>query len=116
MYRWLEQFELKHAEFERVIRSFDYSVKAWTSAANSQSPDQIAVGMTEVANRHASVYQALAVTARNLYEKCADPILRGVDEQTRTSFFWERASCFRAEVLEPLTVLVHAFFFFACFH
>ena len=53
--RWLEEYEMKHMEFRRCIKSFDKMYSAWESiAAECDNP-----GYRSFAKRQANVYLRL---------------------------------------------------------
>jgi hypothetical protein len=64
MMRWLEEYELKHVEFQRCIESFRFMRVAWaTLAAKSPEP-----GRAAFANRQSSVYRELQFDAEHLFK------------------------------------------------
>ncbi|THU94988.1 hypothetical protein K435DRAFT_859998 [Dendrothele bispora CBS 962.96] len=69
MYRWMEQFEIKHAEFARVISHFRTMSSTWNSLAEShESP-----GHTAYAKRHAMMYMDLAEDAELRFKRVGHP-------------------------------------------
>ena len=61
----MEEFELKHVEFARCIRSFDYTKDAWeTLSAKCVRP-----GYGEFARRQADFYKKLHTDVQLLFEK-----------------------------------------------
>ncbi|THU92548.1 hypothetical protein K435DRAFT_800385 [Dendrothele bispora CBS 962.96] len=69
MYRWMEQFEIKHAEFARVISHFRTMSSTWNSLAEShESP-----GHTAYAKRHAMMYKDLTEDAELRFKRVGHP-------------------------------------------
>lgn len=66
MYRWLEHFESKHAEFERCIASFRKMESVWeTLAERGATP-----GHTAYAYKQHSVFHTLRTDAEKNYKAC----------------------------------------------
>jgi hypothetical protein len=65
MMRWLEEFELKHAEFTRCIKSFKHMQGVWESLASEASKP----GYTPFALRQADMYHGLYQDAQQLFDK-----------------------------------------------
>jgi hypothetical protein len=64
--RWMEEFELKHMEFVRCIRSFAYTSQAWETLSDSED---IRPGYPEFARRQSNFYRELYADASLLFEK-----------------------------------------------
>jgi hypothetical protein len=62
----MEEFELKHAEFARCIRSFDYTSRSWETLAGTGDARP---GYAEFARRQANHYRELCTGAQSLFEK-----------------------------------------------
>jgi hypothetical protein len=71
MLRWLEEFELKHAEFVRCILSFEAMVSAWTSLSQEDERPHYAA----FARRQACIFRKLLDDARELYTERGNPTL-----------------------------------------
>jgi hypothetical protein len=71
--RWLEQVELKHCEFVRVIRSLGFTSRAWKAAAGSCSKK----GYSAYALRKAALYETLRADAVRAFKAHADPGIMG---------------------------------------
>ncbi|THU99408.1 hypothetical protein K435DRAFT_659064, partial [Dendrothele bispora CBS 962.96] len=78
MYRWMEQFELKHAEFERTILFFRRTSNAWLSLANPA----LSPGHGTFAKRQAAVYNDLAKDAELRYKAVGHPAFIELPEDT----------------------------------
>jgi hypothetical protein len=72
MLRWLEQLEIKHAEFERVVKYFTSLSEVWsTVAAKSISSGGMAFARSQV-----SMYAGMASEADRRYTSTAIERLR----------------------------------------
>jgi hypothetical protein len=71
MMRWLEEFELKHMEFLRCIRSFDTLRSSWSSIEAKEAREAYAA----YARRQADTYKRLHDQAQLLFKENAEPIL-----------------------------------------
>lgn len=69
MYRWMEQFEMKHAEFERTISFFNMMATTWSQLAQKASQP----GFVAYANRHAAMYTDLTNDADIRYKQIGHP-------------------------------------------
>ncbi|KAJ3963612.1 hypothetical protein EV361DRAFT_956809 [Lentinula raphanica] len=69
MYRWMEQFESKHAEFERDIEYFRTMAKAWSFLAKKN----LAAGYHAYTKRHAAMFTDLANDAELRYKQVGHP-------------------------------------------
>jgi hypothetical protein len=76
MLRWLEEFELKHVEFIRCIRSFRSHQDAWAAAAAS-SPR---AGQAAFARRQSATYRRLKEEAEYYFKKAGTKELREPNE------------------------------------
>jgi hypothetical protein len=77
MMRWLEEFELKHVEFVRTIRSFQTLAAAWSTVA-SRAKDE---GRSGFAHRQAAMYQELQRDASRLLTETTEPRFTGSEEE-----------------------------------
>lgn len=76
VWRWREQYEIKHAEFVRIIKTFSRMADIWHGLANHQDlPEAVAY-----ARRHAAIFSRLASDARALYRRCGHPTLVGTED------------------------------------
>ncbi|THU85187.1 hypothetical protein K435DRAFT_869548 [Dendrothele bispora CBS 962.96] len=69
MYRWMEEFELKHAEFERTISHFRAMSSAWKSLAGTNDN----LGHVASASRKAAMFTDLAEDALICFRKVGHP-------------------------------------------
>ncbi|KAE9395066.1 hypothetical protein BT96DRAFT_826785 [Gymnopus androsaceus JB14] len=69
LYRWMEQFELKHAEFERTIWFFRTMGRVWDAMAQKA----LTPGSTAYAKHHSAIFTDLANNAEKSYKKIAHP-------------------------------------------
>ncbi|KAJ3819679.1 hypothetical protein F5880DRAFT_1616250 [Lentinula raphanica] len=76
MYRWMEQFESKHAEFERIIEYFRTMASAWTALGNKQTTP----GYRAYANYHANMFTDLANDADMRYKRVGHPVFMNFGE------------------------------------
>jgi len=67
MMRWMEEFELKHAEFTRCIRYFDYMERTWQILASKDTSTR--PGYAAFARRQAHTYSKLSQDAQELFQK-----------------------------------------------
>lgn len=76
MYRWMEQFETKHAEFGRTILFFSTMEATWNMLAKmAQAPGTAAYG-----KRKASMYSDLAKDANARYKQVGHPDFINIPE------------------------------------
>ena len=67
--RWMEEFELKHMEITRCIRSFRTMSEVWEGiASKSEKP-----GYGAFARRQSDIYSRLCKDAEELFAKHAEP-------------------------------------------
>jgi hypothetical protein len=64
--RWLEQVELKHFEFIRLIRSFRYTSSVWRAAAAADEK-KTSVGYRAYALKQAAIYRSLERNAITVF-------------------------------------------------
>lgn len=69
MYRWMEQFEVKHAEFEWTISFFSTMATTWAQLAQKASQP----GFVAYPNQHAAMYTDLANDADVCYKQIGHP-------------------------------------------
>jgi hypothetical protein len=103
MYRWLEQLELKHVDFERSIQAFGKKVESWTELAIVER-EQGRPGHAAYAVRQANVYKGLREEAECVYHRCASKVL--VEGYGSGKPVWQRAMDFREGELQRLIQLV----------
>ncbi len=77
--RWLEQVEIKHAEYARVIRSFNQSVLVWTELAGTAEAGG-RLGHAAYARREAAKFAKLKSDAEESFKKVGIPVLRNIPE------------------------------------
>jgi hypothetical protein len=71
MMRWLEEFELKHAEFIRCINGFSAMASAWGTLAETE----VREGYAAFARHQADVFGRLREDAEKLFKQNAEPSL-----------------------------------------
>jgi hypothetical protein len=96
MMRWIEEFEMKHAELTRCIRSFDYMSQVWEELSKKDARP----GYAEFGRRQASVYQKLCTDAVSLFQIHGEA--RFVHPKTTLT---EAISTFRKQELAWFTAL-----------
>jgi hypothetical protein len=96
MMRWIEEFELKHAELARCIRSFDHMSHVWEELAEKDARS----GYAEFGRRQASIYRKLCTDASNLFRTHGEEHF--VDSKTTLT---DAISTFRKQELSWFTVL-----------
>jgi hypothetical protein len=69
-FRWLEAFEVKHAEFERTITYFKVMDVVWSHLAKRAEG-----GSAAYARKKAGMYRRMAVDGKDLYAKVGEPKL-----------------------------------------
>jgi hypothetical protein len=69
MLRWMEEFEMKHVEFSRTIRSFLTMTETWTSLAKAAQDE----GMAAFARHQAGIYRELYDDSVSIFRQTADP-------------------------------------------
>jgi hypothetical protein len=65
MTRWLEEFEMKHAEFDRCIKTFNTMSSAWKAIAKDHSKS----GYRAFARRQSTMFETLRNTADDTFKK-----------------------------------------------
>jgi hypothetical protein len=103
MYRWLEELELKHADFERCILAFGKTAESWVEVARTERDDG-RQGHAAFAERQAKVYNGLREEAENVYRRCGVKGLR--EDNASGEPLWKRAAIWRAAGLKGLTQMV----------
>jgi len=113
MMRWIEEYELKHVEFQRCIKSFRTMAGIWATLGDKSADP----GRAAFARRQSTVYRELQTDAERLYHlkgleefvKC-DPddletLLRTVREFRRKELGWlmELAKVSETDAGERLT-------------
>jgi hypothetical protein len=94
MMRWLEEFELKHAEFSRCITGFHAMETGWDTVAKTAADE----GYAGYARRQAKVYRELYDDAVSLFSlvgearfvKPSGTILEAVQEFRQDELDWLR--------------------------
>jgi hypothetical protein len=92
MMRWLEEFELKHAEFIRCIKSFHAMATAWSTLATTETRE----GYAAFARYQADIYGRLHRDAEDLFKKNAEPslyesrdnLIEGIQKLRRRELAW----------------------------
>jgi hypothetical protein len=110
VYRWLEEYELKHAEFERTIRTFGFWAREWSEVASSARQEG-KHGVEAFARHQSAIYRTLQTGAKELYTKCGEPALAVTvtdnrDEEGGGGMLWERVDRFRNSLLAGLKAKV----------
>lgn len=78
MMRWLEEFELKHVEFMRSIKSFEKMSSVWSIlASKSSSPANSAL-----ARKQAAIYETLRADASHWFRQTGEPRFLVMTEHT----------------------------------
>lgn len=72
MHHWLEQWEIKHAEFEQCIRSFKTLDDVWTTISKAQTLP----GHAAYARKQAHIYKMLQSEASKHYKDVGEQSLR----------------------------------------
>ena len=72
--RWMEEFELKHAEFIRCIKTFDTMRTAWENVAANCTHR----GYAAFARRQSVMYRDLHKDAEDLYQQRAEKQFSGI--------------------------------------
>jgi hypothetical protein len=103
LYRWLEQLELKHADFERSIQAFGKTEEMWTAVARTER-DRGRLGHAAFAGRQAKIYNGLRGGAEVVYWRCGVKGL--IDEKSSGKPLWKRAESFREAELKRLPQMV----------
>ncbi|KAJ7020760.1 hypothetical protein C8F04DRAFT_285410 [Mycena alexandri] len=71
MYRWLEQYERKHAEFMRVIERYRRDGEVWSGLADREEGLKGMNGVVSFARMQAAMHRRLELNARTIF-KSAD--------------------------------------------
>lgn len=99
MQRWLEEFELKHLDFIRAIKSHYKMYEVWT-ALSKKTTD---AGSAAFARRQSFVYYDLHVQTKEWFLKTAEPRFLNITEETIV----ETIQQFRADELGWLAKYEH---------
>lgn len=78
MMRWLEEFELKHVDFMRCIKSFEKMRSVWTDLAEKV----LLPGERAFARKQAATYDYLQKDASEWFGKTAEPRFLNMTEET----------------------------------
>ena len=78
MIRWMEEFELKHVDFMRCIKSFDTMRTVWSTMASKSS----SLAAIAIARKESAKYSTLHEDASSLHAKTAEPRFRVMTEGT----------------------------------
>lgn len=77
MQRWLEDFEMKHIDFMRSIKSFHTMHETWNALANHAKDP----GKAAFAKRQSKLYLRLHEDTRKRFEEVAEPRFRELSEE-----------------------------------
>lgn len=78
MTRWLEQFEIKHVEMMRCIKSFYHLHAVWASMAAKSSQ----LGHAAFARQQASMFLDLHDNAKDLFAEKGEPRFVSMNDST----------------------------------
>jgi hypothetical protein len=92
MMRWLEEFELKHAEFIRCINSFRTTAMTWATIAGEETRD----GYAAFARHQSDIFHQLREESECLFQKNAEPglweardnLLEGIQKLRKQELAW----------------------------
>jgi hypothetical protein len=98
--RWLEEFELKHIEFIRTIKSFESMRAIWGTIANRHTSP----GYSAFARRQSSMYADLRDDAISRFKHVGNPELVKGD----TASFIQAVQDFRAKQLSWFSTATHS--------
>ena len=79
MYRWMEQFELKHVEFHCTVNFFKRIAHDWTELATSSTLP----GFSAYASKHAAMFTDLANDTDFHFKQVGHPDFVNLPETTR---------------------------------
>lgn len=77
MQRWLEDFEMKHVEFMRSIKSFHTMYRTWDTLASNQ----VHPGKAGFSRQQSLMYLRLHDDAVERFEKVSEPRFKGITEK-----------------------------------
>jgi hypothetical protein len=95
MYTWLENFEIKHAEFRRLIRRLMHEVTQWTTLAEKNKGP----GHRAYAYRQVSMYRRMLLEEQFRFKHCGMSDWTDLDNGKS---FWELVDTFRHNELSWL--------------
>lgn len=75
--RWLEEFEMKHIDFMRSIKSFATMHLNWNELASQQ----VQPGKAAFARRQSLLYFRLYEDAKSRFDKTAEPRFKNLTEE-----------------------------------
>ena len=75
-YHWLEQYEVKHAEFRRCIQSFGFMQRVWSTLADAHAVSGKS-GYSSFSRRQSAMYATLKADVQESYKKVGNPYLVG---------------------------------------
>jgi hypothetical protein len=91
----MEEFELKHVEFIRCIRSFDKMSLIWEQLASNATRS----GYAEFARHQADIYSELHCDAKALFAKHGEPQFVIAGESSTLTTFFNAVEAFRDDEL-----------------
>jgi len=97
VYRWLEQVELKHCEFERTIKSLDFTAQTWRHAIDRAVT--LPSHFVAYAQRQFAIHKDLVKETQDTYDCCRRPEFTSGEGK---SSFVDRVLAFRSKVLSEL--------------
>lgn len=100
MQRWLEEFEIKHIEFMRAIKSFSTMHDIWKSLASSTTH----AGSASFARRQSYLYLDLCESMRRWFKDTAEPRFLNITEDN----IIDTIQKFRADELDWLMKYGHS--------
>jgi hypothetical protein len=101
MSRWLEEFELKHIEFIRCIRSFQTMHFAWAAMASKA----VGAGRTAFARRQSTMYLDLHNEAKDWFARKGETRFVNLANYYDTTSFVDAVRQFRERELGWLIAL-----------
>lgn len=106
--RWLEQMELKHFEFQRLISSFAFATSAWKLTAESKPPPEVQevdAGFAAFAKRKSDMFSSMQTYASNTFLRCGhkDVVLGETNAKNLThDVLVERCLALRRKYIEGI--------------
>src|ERR1700754_5109071 len=99
MMRWLEEYEMKHVEFDRCIKAFNTMSSAWTKQADNSTHS----GYRAFARKQSTMFSSLRDRADAMFKKVGSKSFvgkSGKDLVEAVTHFHEEELCWLKELAE----------------
>lgn len=101
MLRWMEQVELKHAQFARVIDYHDKLSKVWFDASEIGAEEGRSAGVIAFARKQAGIYAKRRELTEQVFNSVGLAELKGGSKDRESRTLLERVTKWREKELHP---------------